>query len=847
MSGLLQDFRFALRQLRKSPGFTAVAILSLGLGIGANTAIFTLIHGLLLKSLPVHEPQQLVAFGAENNGGAIDGIGPGPLDIFTYEFYKQVSQPSQDVFQGICGYGSASMPVLVKVASNANGTAGAAASQAISHLVSGNFFSVLGADPLLGRAIAPSDDAPGRDPVAVISYRYWQQVLSGDASVIGHPLDINGMLYTVIGVMPPKFFGVEVNEESTDIWLPISFQPQVMMRPSFLGPHGLFWMHLMGRSKPGVTLSQSQAWITTQLQRYMMNREGVQPSSSRAQEIQKIYVQLLPGGRGVSHLREQYAQPLTILMGAVALVLLMACANLANFLLARAASRQREISTRLALGATRTRIIRQILTESLLISVLGGAFGLLLAFWGTRTLISFVVGSSTHAPFSATPDLPVLGFTVAAALLAGILFGIVPALRISKIGAAPALNASARNALSAGGRSGRLLPKGLVVAQVMVSLVLLAGAGLLVRTLQNLQHLDFGFNRHNVLVVSFDAKYAGYKPEQLSSLYQTMLARIDALPGVRSASVSSAEPMGFSRWDSPIFFEGATIRSNDDQSTLLDSVGPRYFETLGMPMVRGRAIAANDSATSPRVVVVNQALANYFFPQGDAIGHRFKVGDPSVKGVWEIVGIVRDAKYNGPRETQQRMVYFPVMQLTENDSYAGTLLVQTSQDPALVAGAVRGALAAIDANLPVLDIKTIGEEVDLHMDNERFISQLSSFFSLLALSLACIGLYGVMNYDVARRTNEIGIRMALGAQTNGVLWLVLKESMVLLVIGLAAGLPTAFAATRLLQSQLFGLSPHDPTTFAVAVFVVAVVTLLAAYFPALRAAKVDPMVALRYE
>lgn len=847
MTGLIQDFRYAFRQLRKSPGFTAVAILSLGLGIGANTAIFTLIHGLLLKSLPVHEPQQLVAFGAEAGGGEVDGMRPGPLDIFPYEFYKQIAQQPQESFQGITGYGSFPVTVSVKIGSTETGAAGAAASQAISHLVSGNFFSVLGAEPVLGRAIAPSDDAAGRDPVAVISYRYWQQVLSGDPSIIGRPLPINGTLFTVIGVMPPKFFGVEINEESPDMWLPLAFQEQVMLQPSLLGPHGLYWMHLMGRRQPGANIAQAQAWITSQLQRYMMDREGAQPSSSRGQEIQKIFVPLLPGGRGISHLREQYSQPLNILMGAVAMVLLIACANLANFLLARAAAREREISTRLALGATRGRIMRQILTEALLLSICGGALGLLLAFWGTRTLISFVVGGATHTPLAASPDFAVLGFTVAVAMITGILFGIVPAVRISKIGTASAMNASARTAVSSGGRSGRLLPKVLVTAQVMVSLVLLAGAGLLVRTLRNLQNQDFGFDRHHLLLVQFNAKFAGYKPAQLNGLYETMLARLDTLPGVRSASISGGVLMSGGSWNSPIFIEGCTASPTENLSTLLNRVGPRYFETIGMPVMRGRAIDADDSASARKVVVVNQALAGHFFPQGDAIGHRFKVGDPSVKGEWEIVGIVRDAKYNGPREEQQRMVYLPVMQLTEDDNYAYSLQVATTQDPALVSGAVRAALAQIDPNLPVLDIKTVGEQVDLRMDNERFISQLSSFFSLLALLLACIGLYGVMNYDVSRRTNEIGVRMALGAQTNWVLWLVLKESMVLLSIGLAAGVPAAIAATRLLQSQLFGLSPHDPATFVVAVSAVAVVTLLAAYFPALRAAKVDPMVALRYE
>jgi predicted permease len=847
MSGVMQDIRYALRQLRKSPAFTAVAILSLSLGIGANTAIFTLIHGLLLKALPVHEPQQLVAFGSEDGGGEVDGIGPGALDIFPYEFYRELTLQPHELFQGITGYGSFPTTVSVKTGSAGDGAAGAVASQAVSHLVSGNFFSVLGAEPVMGRTFASGDDAAGSEPVAVISYRYWQQVLSGNASAIGRPIAINGTLFTVIGVMPARFFGVEVNEESPDMWLPLSQQERVMLQPSLLGPHGLYWMHLMGRRKGEVSLTQAQAWVNSRLQGYMMDREGVLLNSSRGQEIRKIYVDLLPGGRGVSHLREQYARPLNILMGAVALVLLIACANLANFLLARATAREREISTRLALGATRARIMRQILTEALLLSVSGGALGLLLAFWGTRTLIGFVVGSSVHTPLAAAPDLPVLGFTFAVALVTGILFGLAPALRISSVGTTPVLSSTARSAVGAGGKSARLLPKVLVTAQIMVSLVLLAGAGLLMRTLRNLQNQNFGFDRHHVLLVEFNAKFAGYKPAQLNALYKTMLDRLDAVPGVRSASISGGPPLSGGRWNSPIFIEGRRAQPKEDLSTLLNRVGPRYFETMGISVLRGRPINADDSATSRKVVVVNQALANHFFPQGDAIGHRFRVADPSVKGEWEIVGVVGDAKYNGPREDQQRMSYLPVMQLTEDDNSAYWLQVQTAPDPALVASAVRGALAEIDPNLPVLDVRTISEQIDLRMDNERFISQLSSFFSLLALLLACIGLYGVMNYDIARRTNEIGVRMALGAQTKGVLWLVLKESIMLLAIGLAVGVPAALASTRLLQSQLFGLRSYDPVTFATAVVSVAVVALVAAYVPALRAARVDPMVALRYE
>jgi predicted permease len=841
IENLLQDTRYSLRMLAKSPGFTAVAVLSLALGIGANTAIFTLINGLMLKSLPVREPQQLLSFGKAIDGGTVDGVS-GALDIFPYDFYQQIEQQHQP-FQDVCGF--ASFPVTVSVRSSAGG---GPASQAISHLVSGNFFTVLGAEPVLGRPILPGDaDVPGRNPVAVVSYRYWQQMLAADPAVIGRTITINGMPFTVIGVMPASFYGVELNEDSPDMWLPNTMQQEAMVRPSLLNPHGLFWLHLIGRRKDGISVQQAQTWVTGQVQQFMVAREGGQVSEKRRQEIRQIHVELLPAEHGLSHLREQYAQPLAILSGVVMMVLLIACANLANFMLAKAASREREISTRLALGASRSRILRQTFTETLLLSSLGGILGLLLAFWGTRLLIDFVVAGAKHTALDAAPDQRVLAFTFAVSLLTGILFGVAPALRASRLSVAPALNATARTAAGAGGRSSRLLPKILVTAQVMLSLVLLAGAGLFLRTLKNLQNQDFGFNRRNVLLVQFNAKFAGYKSEQLDGLYERILDRLDALPGVRSAALAGSPPISTGSWDSPIFVQGYTPAPDEDISTLINRVSPRYFETLGIPVLLGRPIESQDIATSTKAVVVNQTMADHFFPHGDALGHQFSIADPAVPGSWQIVGVVRDTKYNSPREKAQRMIYLPLAQLTGDDKFAYRLHLQTIGDPASVTGEVRAALAEIDPNLPILEVKTISEQVDGFMDNERLISQLSSFFSLLALALASICLYGVMTYNVVRRTNEIGIRIALGAQANRVLWMVLKESMWLLGIGVVLGVPTTLAATRLVQAQLFGLSPSDPVTLAAAVMIIAMVTLAAAYLPARRAMGVDPIVALRYE
>ena len=843
MSGLFQDLRYALRQWRKSPGFTAVAILSLALGIGANTAIFTLINSLMLKSLPVRQPQQLVSFGKEIDGGQVDGIGPGPLDIFTYDFYKQVEQ-QHDPFQDVCAFGS--FPVMVSVRTSS--AQGGPASQATSHLVSGNFFHVLGAEPMMGRPIGPEDaDAPGRNPVAVVSYRYWQQTLAADVSVLGKTIAINGTPFTVIGVMPPKFYGVELNEESPDMWLPLTMQPEAMVQASLLNPHGLYWLHMMARAKDNIGIQSSQAWVNNQVRQFMVAREGAQISSVRRQEIQGVYVELLPGGHGLSHLREQYSQPLRTLLFVVVLVLVIACANLANFLLAKAASREREISTRLALGATRWHVMRQIFSETALLSFLGGALGLALAFWGTRLLIYFVVAGAKSTALDASPDFRVLAFTFGVSLLTGLVFGIAPALRASRVDVVPSLSGAARTASGSGGKPSRMLPKVLVAAQVTFSLVLLAGAGLFVRTLQNLESQNFGFNRHNVLLAKFNAKFAGYQPQQLNALHERILSRLNALPGVRSAALSGVPALSMGNWDSPISIQGYTPAPNEDLATLINRVSPGYFETMGIAVLRGRAIGTQDTATSPKAVVVNQTVADHFFPHGDAIGHQFTIADPGVPGLWQIVGVVHDSKYGNPRETPRRMIYLPLAQMTGDDSFAYWLQIRTAGDPANLAGGVRTAIAQMDPNLPILSAKTIAEHLDIFMDNERLISQLSSFFSFLALTLACIGLYGVMTYNVVRRTSEIGIRMALGAQHNRVLWMVLKESLLLLGIGIALGVPATLATSRLVQAQLFGLSPSDPFTLTAAVLMIAIVTLATALFPARRAAKVDPMVALRYE
>lgn len=837
METIFKDLRYGLRGLLKRKGFALIAVLTLALGIGANTAIFTLVNAVMLKSLPVDKPEELVLFSDTTSEGTSleDNPRTGQWLRFSYPSYAYFRDHNQS-FQDIAALRSGISRLSVRQTDSQAGAARAA-----GHLVTGNYFSVLGVRAMRGRVLTPDDDKPSAEPAAVVSHRYWEQELNSDPATVGKSFIINGTSFSIVGITPPEFFGERVRRPP-DFWLPLSFHPQIELRRSFLEDDQAYWLMVMGRLKPGVSMDQAQAGVNLALRQFLTEQAGSELTEERQKGIQNTFVTLVEGKGGISGLRRHYSKPLRMLMAIVGMVLLIACANVGSLLLSRAASRKAEISLRMALGATRWRIIRQLLTESMLLAGLGGLFGVLLAQWGVVILVRLVTQES---PLDTRPDVGVLAFTAGISIVAGIFFGLVPAIQASRTNLSSAMKEKNRT------RSGFLrfsFSSLMVVMQVGLSMVLLTGAGLFARSLVKLQNENVGFDRTNMLLLGIDPRLAGYKPAELASLYQQVLDRLGSLPQVRSVSMATYAPMSGTSRTSSIQVTGYTAQPGEDMVVEDILTGPKYAETLGVPLLRGREIEMRDTAASQRVAVVNATFAEHYFKGQNPIGRTFTFGDETDNGApLEIVGVVGDIKSGDAREKPEPAVYRPILQIQEQAAYSTTIHVRTIADPTPLAPQVRQMINQIDDKLPIFDVTTLNEQLNEKLNQDRLIAQLVSFFGALALVLACIGLYGVMAHGVARRTNEIGIRMALGARGGNIAWMILRETLYLVLAGLIIGVPAALLGARLISAQLFGMSPTDPLTLVGAAVVLAVVALLAGYLPARRASRVNPLNALRYE
>jgi predicted permease len=832
MSNLLRDLRYALRVLRRSPLFTGVAVFSLALGIGANAAIFSLIDQLILQELPVKHPEQLILLTAR---GKHYGSNNGP-NALSYPMYQDFRDKNQ-VFSGMFARRTATFSL------NANGNTELASGE----LVSGNYFPVLGVGAALGRVFTASDDAmQGANPIAVLGYRYWKTRFDGNPAVLGQKITIDGHPFTIVGVSAADFDGVAPGY-SPQIRIPLTMNDVFSEDFKQLNDRRRRFIQVFGRMKPGVTIDQAKASLQP-LFHQTIEMEVKMPAFAKASnysraEFLKMWMDTLPASKGTSRLREQFRTPLLALMAIVALVLLIACSNLANLLVARASSRQKEVALRLALGASRGQLIRQLLVESVLLSTLGGVAGVVLAVFIDKALISFLPVGSTPLTLSGTPDSTVLGFTALVSILTGFIFGLIPALQATRPELAPTLKDQATNVV---GGTAVLLRKTLVVAQVGLSLLLLVGAGLFIESLNNLKDLKPGFQTENLLVFEVDPTLNGAKPAAVNLYLRQLLDRLRALPGVTSASTAVMALLNNNEWDNWVTVEGYAARADERPDPHMQFTFPGFFETMGIPLIRGRDFSERDTEKGPKVAIVNAKFAKKYFGNADPIGRHLGMGnDPGTKTDIEIVGVAGDTKYEDMRTPVPEEVYLPHVQ--QGFALDTNVYVRTRGNPADMFATVRQAARQVDTTVPVYDIRTLTHQVENALVTERLMALLSAVFGGLATVLAAMGLYGVMAYVVARRTREIGIRMALGANRGTVVWLVMREVLALSAIGVAIGLASAWALTRLVESQLFDVKPSDPITLALATLGIAAVAMLAGYVPARRATGIDPTRALRFE
>jgi predicted permease len=824
VEGFLQDVRYGLRMMAKNPGFTLVVVLTLALGIGADTAIFSVVDAVMLRKLPVRTPQDLVQLAT---------VGPYGVGSFSYPGFKRFRNENH-----VCS-DMAALGWLNNLDASINGQA----ESVEGRIVSGNFFSFLGVSAAVGGTFSSQDDRTPQNS-AVISYAYWKRRFGLDFSVVGRSITLNRTPFTIVGVTPAGFSGPEVGY-SPDVYVPMVTEPVFHDEQSWLDQPDYHWLSIMGRLKPGVSWEHAHADLDL-IHRGVLNdipTRGWSPAERRDFLSQRLEVTSAASGL-VFGLPKEFPKTLFILMAMVALVLLIACANVANLLLGRARVRQKEMAVRLAIGAGRFRLIRQLLTEGVMLAMAAGVLGLLCAYWASEAIVALMSVGRTPLFLDLRPDPHLLGFTGGISLLATILFGLVPALRSTRVDLTPALKESAGSFGSGRARLG--LGKGLVVSQVALAVLLLFGAGLFVRTLENLERLDPGFNRKGVLLFDVDPTKSGYKGPAVTRLYKQILERIGAIPGVRSTSVSQMEPItGGGGIDNSVWVEGYMPRPDENMTVYVNRVGPKYFETLATPLVLGRDFSLRDTEAAPKVAIINQTMARYFFGNNSAIGRKFGwFGEDKNRLQFEIIGVVKDSKYETLREQVPRTAYLDCFQ---GPPGCMTFVARTSVKPTAVVSPLRNEVQAVDPALRVGGFRTLEEHVDESLGHERLMATLSSLFASLAVLLACVGLYGIMAYAVARRTNEIGIRMALGAGRAQILEIIVWESALLVAAGVALGLPVALAAAQLVSGQLYGLKPTDPGTVAGAILLLAAVGALASYFPARRATKVNPMVALRYE
>ena len=834
MTNLWPDFRFSIRAIRRSPLFASVAILSLALGIGANTAIFSLMDQLMLRELPIKNPEQLVMLYQQ---GAHNGSNMGAR-MHSYPIYQDIQKRAAPFSEVLC-----------RRLQSASVSVGKQTERVDIEMVSGNFFSMLGVKPAVGRVFNSHDDDRVflGHPVAVLSYDYWDSRFARDPQVVGKKILVNNYPMTIVGVSAQGFEGIDP-ALAPQIRVPVLMEPAMVPEWSWLDPgdRRTRWVQVFARLKPGYTVESAGAplqGLFHQVRQYEMTLPAAKDwnAYNRAQ-FMKGAIHIEKAATGYSELRNNFSTALIVLMCMVGLVLLIACANVANLLIARAFARQKEIAVRLSLGASRGQLVRQLLVESMVLSFAGGAAGVLLAAGMTRGLLALVPSDGNPLLIRAQPDLRILTFTLALTFLTGFIFGLAPALRASR----PDLWTTLKDAVGsiAGSGGSLLLRKGLVTAQVALSFLLLFGAGLFVRSLDNLKRVDTGFrDLDNLVTFQVSPALSGYDARRTVHFYDELLANIRAVPSVKFAALASVPLLHGWEWDSQTMVEGYQSKDGEDMQAFMNSISPGYFATVGGRIEEGRDFDRRDMKHDSKVAIVNERFARHFFGNKSAIGRHLKSGgSPRDKFDIEIVGVASDALYEGPREGVRRQVFIPNW---GNNGVA--FYVRAGLGSRAIFTALRGEVKKLDAAMPIYELKTLGGQLDETLLTERLIALLSAGFGLLATLLASLGLYGVMAFAVARRTKELGVRMALGAQPGSVIWLVMKDVLLLLVLGLALGIPAAFGLGHFVAAQLYGIKASDPTIAVASMLVLVVVAALAGFIPARRASRIDPILALHYE